>query len=120
MMVKIMTTSQRYTKHLAEPWFTLVKIGMKISEGRVKKGIWKDIKRGDKIIFTNNAYGLKRLFKVTVLDVTYYNCFHNYLEKESLPQCLPGIDSINEGVSVYRQYYTVEQEDKHGVVGIRF
>ena len=53
MMVKIMTTSQRYTKHLAEPWFTLVKIGMKISEGRVKKGIWKDIKRGDKIIFTN-------------------------------------------------------------------
>jgi len=115
-----MTNSQTYTKDLAEPWFTLIKLGIKISEGRVRKGIWRDINRGDKIIFTNNAYGLKRSFQVTVLDVTYYRYFHTYLEKESLPQCLPGMDSLNEGVSVYRQYYTVEQEDKHGVVGIRF
>ena len=115
-----MTNSQTYTKDLAEPWFTLIKLGIKISEGRVRKGIWKDINRGDKIIFTNGAYGLKRSFKVTVLDVTYYDCFHTYLERETLPQCLPGMDSINEGVSVYRQYYTVEQEDKNGVVGIRF
>lgn len=112
--------SQSYIKDLAEPWFTLIKLGIKISEGRVRKGIWKDIRRGDKITFTNNLYGENRSFTVTVLDVTYYPIFHTYLEREGLPQCLPGIDSINQGVAVYRQYYTVEQEQKNGVIGIRF
>lgn len=98
-----MTNSQTYTKDLAEPWFTLIKLGIKISEGHMRKGICRDINRSDKIIFTNNAYGLKRLFEVTVLDVTYYRYFHTYLEKKSLPQCLPGMDSLNEDVSVYRQ-----------------
>jgi ASC-1-like (ASCH) protein len=112
--------SQSYIKDLAEPWFTLIKLGIKISEGRVRKGIWKDIRRGDKITFTNNLYGENRSFTVTVVDVTYYPIFYTYLEKEGLPQCLPGIDSINQGVAVYRQYYTVEQEQKNGVIGIRF
>lgn len=115
-----MTVSNSYTKHLSEPWFTLIKLGIKISEGRVRKGIWKDIKRGDFIIFTNNLYGMTRTFKVKVLDVTYYPLFHTYLENETMAQCLPGIDTINCGVSVYRQYYTVEEEQKNGVVGIRF
>ena len=120
MMVKIMTTSQRYTKHLAEPWFTLVKIGMKISEGRVKKGIWKDIKRGDKIIFTNNDFGYDRKYEVKVVDITDYENFQSYLEKEYLCNCLPGVDSLNEGISVYRKYYNLEEELKNGVIGIRF
>ena len=112
--------SNTYTKDLSEPWLTLIKLGIKKCVGRVRKGIWTDIKRGDKITFTNHMYGEKRSFTVTVLDVTYYPIFHTYLEKEGLPECLPGIESINHGVAVYRQYYTIEQEQKNGVVGIRF
>lgn len=115
-----MTISETYIKSLQEPWFTLIKLGIKISEGRVRKGIWKKIKRGDKIIFVNNLYGAKREFTVTVTDVTTYPDFLTYLEKEGLMNCLPGMNNMNEGVTVYRQYYSVEEEDRNGVVGIRF
>ena len=26
-----------YTKHISEPWFTLIKLGLKKCEGRIKK-----------------------------------------------------------------------------------
>ncbi len=39
---------------------------------------------------------------------------------EGLQDCLPGIDAHNTGVSVYRKYYTVEDETKNGIVAIRF
>ena len=38
-----MTVSQTIIKHLSEPWFTLVKLGVKESEGRVYMGIWKTL-----------------------------------------------------------------------------
>ena len=53
-----------YKKHLSEPWFTLIKIGMKKSEARVNKDIWKEIKCGDEILFTNNDMGFQRNFNV--------------------------------------------------------
>ena len=109
-----------YKKHLSEPWFTLIKIGMKKSEARVNKDIWKEIKRGDQILFTNNDMGFQRNFNVKVNDIGHYPDFHTYLENEGLQQCLPGVDNMNIGVSVYRKYYTVEEEQYYGVVSIRF
>jgi ASC-1-like (ASCH) protein len=40
-----------YTKHLSEPWFSLIKIGAKTCEGRLNKGEFSIMKKGDKIIF---------------------------------------------------------------------
>ena len=114
------TTHQTFKKHLSEPWFSLVKLGIKISEGRVNKGIWRDINRGDKIIFTNNDMGFERKFHVKINDIGYYPDFHTYLEREGLPNCLPGMDTMNLGVAVYRQYYTVEEEQMNGVKSFRF
>jgi len=112
--------SNTYKKHLSEPWFTLIKLGLKISEGRLNKDIWSEIKRGDKIIFTNCDLGFSRSFEIKVLDIGYYADFHTYLEQEGLQQCLPGMDNMNLGVSVYRKYYTVEEEQVYGVISIRF
>ena len=44
-----------YTKHLSEPWFSLIKLGIKKCEGRLKKGDFAEIKKGDYIISINNT-----------------------------------------------------------------
>jgi len=41
------------------------------------------------------------------------------LENETLEKCLPSIDSIEEGVKVYRHYSTYEQERMSGIIAIR-
>ena len=38
--------------------------------------------------------------------------------KEKLKNCLPGIDTIEEGVSVYYKYYKKEDEDKYKIIAI--
>jgi ASC-1-like (ASCH) protein len=49
-----------YTKHLSEPWFSLIKIGAKTCEGRLNKGEFSIMKKGDKIIFINNDFDFQR------------------------------------------------------------
>ena len=39
-----------YTKHLTEPWFSLIKLGIKKCEGRLKEGDFAEIKKGDYFI----------------------------------------------------------------------
>jgi ASC-1-like (ASCH) protein len=48
-----------------------------------------------------------------------YDTFNEYLETEGLKQCLPGISSIEDGLSVYFKYFTKEEEAEFGVVAIR-
>jgi hypothetical protein len=40
------------------------------------------------------------------------------LETEGLAKALPGVESMTEGVKVYRQFYTVQKEQAKGVLGI--
>ena len=41
----------KYTKHLSEPWFTLIKLGIKTCEGRLNKGDFSKMKINDTIEF---------------------------------------------------------------------
>lgn len=58
--------------------------------------------------------------KVTavVTRVVKYPDFKTYLIQEGLSRTLPGIESIDEGIAVYRQFYSEEQEKTHGVLAI--
>ncbi len=94
-----------FIKHLSEPWFTLVKLGIKTCEGRLNKGDFAEMKPGDFIIFENDDLGFQRIVRVKIVSIEYYDSFEAYLYNEALEQCLPGIDSIEEGASVYHQYY---------------
>ena len=48
-----------------------------------------------------------------------YNTFGEYLEAEGLDKCLPGIQDIDTGLSVYYKYFTKEDEKEFGVIAIR-
>jgi ASC-1-like (ASCH) protein len=109
-----------YRKHLSEPWFSLVKLGLKTVEGRLDKGDFKIMQAGDIVIFENNDFGRARELRTTIQRTTRYQTFEEYLEKETIKQCLPSIDGMDDALSVYQKYFENLKEDevKYGVVCI--
>ena len=108
-----------YTKDLNEPWFSLTKIKKKKVEGRLNKGSFAEMNKGDIIEFTNNQLGYQRKFRVKIKKITKYNSFEEYLDQEKLKYCLPGIDTIKEGVDIYHNIYSPEDEQKYKVLAFQ-
>ena len=102
-------------KHVSEPWFSLIASGAKTCEGRLWKGEFRILEVGDILEF----YCGESSCRVRVVGIARYNTFESYLLEEGLEACLPGSRSVEEGVAVYRQYYSLEEESAYGVVGIR-
>lgn len=108
-----------YTKNVSEPWFSLMKLGIKKCEGRLNKGDFAKMKKHDKIQFINNELGFERSFNVKITSIHNYDTFKNYLQKETLEKCLPGIDTIEQGENIYYKYYTKNNENKYKIIAIR-
>ena len=109
----------KYVKNLSEPWFSLIKLGIKKCEGRLNKGDFSNMKKNDYIIFQNNDFGFLREFTCKITSMHDYKCFKDYLESETLQKCLPGIDDINNGINIYYKYYTKEDEEKYKIKAFR-
>jgi len=105
-----------YANHRKEPYFTFVKNGKKTIEGRLKKENYDLVKAGDQIIIWNERE--TESLKVRVKRVCAYKSFEQMLENEELKKVLPEVKTINEGLAVYRKFYTEEQERKFGVLAI--
>lgn len=105
-------------EHLSEPWFTLISIGLKTVEGRKNKGKFKEMKIGDVIEWINNDF-MPRSVMTRVVDKNVYSTFKEYLETEGLENCLPGMPSLEHGLSVYYKYFTPDDEAEFGVVAIK-
>ena len=109
-----------YEKNLSEPWFSLIKVGLKTVEGRLNKGDFQAMKKNDIIKFVNNDFSVPRKFKVKVTSKKVYNTFGDYLKAETLEKCLPGIDTLEEGLSIYYKYYKKEDEQQYKIVALKF
>ena len=114
--LKIFSEEKENHVTLKEPWFTYIKEGKKTVEGRLNKGLFKHLKKGDIILFKNGYDKVK--VKMTGKEV--YPSFEAMLNKEKLEKVLPNVNSVTEGINVYRQYYTEDMEKQNGVVAIRF
>ena len=108
-----------YRKHLSEPWFSLVKLGIKTVEGRLNKGVFSQMKVDDTITFYNDDF-IPREMIVTVKDIKYYRTFREYLENETLKATLPGFTSIEEGLEVYYKYFSKLEEANYNVIALCF
>lgn len=108
-----------YTKHLSEPWFSLIKLGHKKCEGRLHKGDFAIIKKGDKIQFENSDFNFKRAFTCKITSTRKYESFREYLESETLEKCLPTVDNLDDGVNIYYKYYKKEDEITHKIIALR-
>ena len=104
--------------NVSEPWFTLLKLGIKQVEGRLFRGDFSRLKFGDIVTFENNEMPFHRQFNVKIVGFSTYDSFELYLQCEGLDRCLPGIDSIEDGLAVYYKYYTKEEEAIDHVVAL--
>lgn len=108
---KLMETSLR--KECKEPWFSLIKVGKKKYEGRVRKGYWSQVKIGDKITLYNND----NEYVVEVRELLYFDDFKAAYRSLG-EQLLPYVDSEEECWRIYNNFNDDEIISKNGVVAI--
>ncbi|GFP85192.1 hypothetical protein PHJA_000662900 [Phtheirospermum japonicum] len=97
--------------HVQEPYFSQLNDGLKTIEGRCGVGNYKRMQSGHILLFN-------KCLMLQVQDIRQYASFHEMLETESLAQVLPGVSSIDEGVQIYRNFYSEEKERSNGVLAI--
>ena len=112
------TKKHNYSKHLSEPWFSLVSVGLKTVEGRLNKGDFAKMKVGDIIEWHNEDF-LPRSVLTEITETVNYPSFTVYLETEGLDKCLPGMPSLEHGLSVYYKYFSKEDESTYGINAIK-
>ena len=78
-------------------------------EGRLARGLCAAIRAHDFITFSQTCTR-------EVEWVHRYSSFANLLDAEGLEKVLPGISSRDEGLLIYRGFYTAADEAHYGVV----
>lgn len=117
--IKKIKRMNNYSKSLSEPWFSLIKLGLKTVEGRLNMGEFSKFKINDIIEWTNDNFN-KRRIRTKITNITNYNTFEEYLKDKGLNKCLPSMDTIEDGLSVYYKYYKKEDEEQYGIIAIEF
>lgn len=126
-----METKQEEQKKLSqplnEPWFGHIRDGAKVVEGRLNKSWVRDLKPGVLIEFTkvnpDPDDSTKQTITVEVTDVLHELdgkklTFEKLFDHAGLENVLPGIETYNDGLAVYRQWYSADKEKECGVIGI--
>jgi len=108
-----------YIGHLDEPWFSLMQCGVKTVEGRLNKGGYSILEIGDTIEFTPSE-SIAKSFTLAIKEIRVYASFQDYLCAEGLGRCLPGVLTVNDGVAIYRKFYSEADEVKFGVKAFAF
>ncbi len=108
------STPHLFQIHCEDPWFSLIRQGIKPVEGRKNTHTYKKIKAGDLINFSNG----KESFKATVTEVRQYASLEEYLEDVTVEKALPGISSFEEALKIYHQWSSPEKLLQYGFLGI--
>jgi ASC-1-like (ASCH) protein len=103
-----------WKKHCQEPYLTHLINGTKTVEGRLYKGDWRNIKLDDTIHFYNEEKGAD--FHVTGLThVKDFGQLYCMCEEK----LLPGIYFPHDAKDIYNRWFSDEDIEKYGVVGIQ-
>lgn len=103
-----------HTLHCQDPWFSLMKNGKKLVEGRKNSAKNSQIKAGDTIVF----YFHNEQFLTQVTEVRKYVSLEAYLHDVTVEKALPGIPTFEEAVHTYLQWNSQEEIEELGFLGI--
>ncbi|EFJ11351.1 hypothetical protein SELMODRAFT_126335, partial [Selaginella moellendorffii] len=92
----------RFRLHVQDRFLSQLRDGSKIVEGRCATGFYSRCGSNILLMFIC-LYPLLQ-------DVRAYESFQNMLETEGLENVLPGIESVEEGIGIYRGFYSRETE----------
>ncbi|THU58988.1 hypothetical protein C4D60_Mb03t20260 [Musa balbisiana] len=126
--------------HVQEPFFSQLRACLKTVEGRCAVGNYNRyptissnlpklfsfilflILGSFRCVLARMVPGSLILFnKCLLLEVQHvnrYGSFSEMLQAETLAKVLPGVATINDGVQIYRKFYTEEKEMSNGVLAI--
>ena len=103
-----------YEINVCEPYFSMLGYSKTI-EGRLFKGKFAMMAVGDVLTLSLD----KSVKSLTITKVERFVSFEQMLlDADNLAVTLPGTTSVDEGVQVYRQFYSQEDETQYGVVAI--
>lgn len=100
---------------LDDPWFMLVESRVKTIEGRLRKGKFVDVAPGMELEILSKRGDAIRAH---IVAIRHYSSFREYLLQEGLERTLPGVLSLDDGVEVYRRYYSQGLDEICGVVAM--
>jgi ASC-1-like (ASCH) protein len=112
------TGTNLYANHRSEPYFTFVQNGQKSIEGRLRAGMYAEVKPGDfiRVQSVDESAGVV----VEITAIREYASFADMLKAEALERVLPNVHTVDDGVAIYRSFYTEAQERACGVVALAF
>ncbi len=97
--------------------FEMIKSGEKTIELRLFDEKRQQIKTGDKIVFTNNTSG--ETLNTLVVKLHRFDSFEELYKSLPLLKCGYTTENVdNAKPSDMEQYYSLEEQNKYGVVGI--
>jgi ASC-1-like (ASCH) protein len=93
-----------YTVSLKEPWFTHIKEGRKTVEGRLNRGLFKNLKINDVVKWTNRENDVM----TKIIEIKMHASFGEMLNDNKLSDVLlkPNIDNMYLNISPHK--YIIE------------
>lgn len=99
---------------VSDPWFAYIQNRRKIYEGRRWWPKTKDIHADDFICFWRSGYPKETCIK-RVKQVHVFPSFAKALQTLGLEYILPDVETIEEGVKIYRKFVSQATEEKEGI-----
>ena len=99
---------------ISKIYFDYINTKKKRIEGRLNTGKYSTFKKGDEIKFICGGDFIDTKIK----KIRRYKSFEEYLSMEGLHRTLPNTKTINDGVNIYRQFYSEENEKRFGILAI--
>jgi ASC-1-like (ASCH) protein len=101
---------------VGDRWITHILGGRKTIEGRLPKFGIEKLLPNDKlrIVCKEND----KVAICTVINTIWYYSCEEYLSNH-LTEALPGVETIQEGIQIYRAFISEKTEEKMGIVAIQ-
>lgn len=107
-----------WTLSLSDPWFTHMKNGEKLYEGRLFRGLPKYFKSGDTITFYHDSNQNIPPLTTQIINIHRSSTFTQSLEYLPIKDVLPGVVTIDEGTQIYLKFASIDSQTKFGVCQI--
>jgi len=104
---------QKISINVQEPYYSFIINGQKTVEGRLNKGKFASIQKGDILILAPEN------IEFEVIKKNIYNSFKEMIQSEGVKNVIPDKTNIEEAIKVYYKFYTAEQENEFGVSAIK-
>ena len=107
------------TIHLDDDIFEIVENGSKNIEVRLNDEKRRKLKIGDKLIFLKRPDDIEKI-EAIVIDLKYYKNFKELVYNNDIENLYLKTYTKKEFLNLLKRFYTDEEQEKYGVVAIKF